>query len=400
MKEKARRQHKTAQIVITIFSSMCLIITVVALTLYMLSFSVPDAAVHVNASHDVGCRVYYVDNDTFGSGIRPQGQNYLLSFTDFIEIDDSLSADFGKTVNASYQYTATVVLAIRHQRGSDQNANPIVFEEKRVQTEIRGSVTDSRITLRLADNQPDGAYRIDPTEYISIYRHFVEEQQLQMQREGITTDRSIRFSADLTLDFTCRISIPEYGIDETSTRCVCIPLSNEVYAPDYTGTPELEATVPAREFEMPGLPVILLLAVWFTANIFAICYCVRKLISKENTARREAEGILRKYSGEMILLTKPANFSKYELIPVPRFQEIVKLTAKTGRYVLCFHNQNIAEFYAVADGYAYCYSLTFDESAASDHDAQKNTETTLPSDEFASDMEILMDELSDMFENK
>jgi len=361
MKRNKRFYSKPAMFSLLFMCFVFIVLSFVAIYHYVQSFNAPDATLHVLARNNTGYSVHYVDNDIFGNGARPANQNYLVSFTDYIEFENSFRADFSQEVEVAYQYSALAVLMIKYQKGSDDNINPVVYEEKFTLSEISGHVKRKQISFNGRDDntQPGGVYRIDPKSYIDIYRRFVKEQREQMYRENVLTGGALNFSAELKVDFSLHISDNDSLIDETLTRGFLIPLTNEVFSVSETGTSSLETSVPVREFKMPGFWLIIPLVLWFVVNILGICHGIRQLTMEKDAQRREVKRILKTYSDEIIISLIPIDLSGYKAMPVFQFRDLLKLAMNMNKCILCFHNEEKAEFCVVADGYVYCYNICF-----------------------------------------
>ena len=360
MKTKAWRRSKTFWVTLCMICTACAIFTVAAVAQYMFASSKPADALRVSAKNDVSYSVCYLDNKTFGSGARPMGQNYLISYTDYIEMNNEITADFSHRVNVSYQYFATTTLMIKHQKSSDQNANPVVFEKRYLLFEANGSIIGDHIALYSTDtaNNPGGVYRINPNTYISIVKNFVSEQREKMQKEGVTS--TLKLSADLLVEYSCHLTVDENEIDETLTRGVSIPLLDEVFMPADTGNPSLELSVAAQASGMPGPLYSVLLVLWLAALIFGICYSIRQLSLETDRVRHEVAVIFKKYSDEIVISAVPIDLSEYKTIPVLRFQELSKLAVNASTCILCFQNEEKANFCAISDQFAYTYNLRYD----------------------------------------
>ena len=332
--------------------------TVVAAARSLFALSGSDAGFYASAENEVSYTVYYVGSGFFGRGARPAGLSYLISYTDYIDVTNKIHADFNQPVTASYRYSATVTLVIRHYKSSDQNTNPVVFKEEYLLFDVSGDVTGDQISLDSADavDNPGDAQRIDPETSMDIYRNFVTDQRTQEQKEGLRS--SAKFTADLMVDFNCHIAVDEKGIDETLTRGVNIPISDEVFIPAETGAPSFEWSVPAQMSPIREPLIGVLLVLWLAAHVFGICYSIRRLTLGKDQIRRDALRIFRKYAGEIVISAIPTDLSGYKTIPVVRFQELVKLAVNTGTCILCYQNDETVEFCAISDQIAYTYSLS------------------------------------------
>jgi hypothetical protein len=241
---------------------------------------------------------------------------------------------------------------IRNQRGSDNNSNPGVYEEKTVLYESGGVEAGNKISM-------GGVYAIYPKRHIDTYRRFVGEQQEKMAREDVIADRALSFSADLLVEFS-RVSASEFAVSETLTHGLRVPLSDEIYDVSATGSPSFELTEALREFVMPGIPVAALIALWFVSLALGGVFSIRRITMDKNKQRREVKKILKKYSDEIYISSHPADLSGYKTIRAISFSELLKLAVNLGKQIVCYHDGERADFCVFSDGYAFnchfCFS--------------------------------------------
>ena len=365
---------KAFPIVLIIVCAAHLAVTALLIVGYMLSFTLPDASVQVSGRNNMHFKVYYLENDFFDAGVAvPQNLHYLMSYTDYIEVENSFSADFSQVVDISYRYTASETLRIKHARNGNGNGNgntnPVVYEEIISLEEINGSASGDTFYLNGNDPaSPGGTYIIHPKEHIETYRHFVEEQLAQMQKENVMASRAVAFGADLVVDFTYNIR-SETGVNETVSRGIIIPLTDEVFSPEDVGTPMFEISIPVRVFKMPGLLTIVLLVLWLVALVAGIFYGIWRFGREKDPLHSELNSILKKYSDEITISMDPLDLSEQKVMYVPYFTELLKLAINLNKHILCYYDDEKAEFCVLADGYAHCYVIWFEPEGQGEGEA-------------------------------
>jgi hypothetical protein len=88
-----------------------------------------------------------------------------------------------------------------------------------------------------------------------------------------------------------------------------------------------------------------------------ICCGIRKLTLEKDESRREVKRILKKYEDEIIVLARPADLTVYKTIQVFQFRELLKLSVNYNKHILCYFDDERAEFFAISDGNAYCFCI-------------------------------------------
>jgi len=333
------------------------IASILALILYVSPYFTPDATLHMAGRHDVGYRVFYMDNGIFDNGSMPNNRHYLMSFTDYWEFESYFSTHFSQVLDIAYNYSVTSTLAIRHIRGNNSSISPIVHDVKSTLAEGSGSVTGDSINLS------NGIFTIDPRGYIDAYFEFVAKQQAQMYRENIITDRATHFSAELAVMFIYQIRSAGGEVNETFTRGYTIPLTTEVYYFSSTGMGTFERSITLRAFTMPSLFTMIVLVLWFVGLIYGVFSSLQKLTQDSNTYRRELKRILSRYGDEIATAQEPAELSEYKTVTFASFAELLKLAVNMGRQIICSHTDTKADFWVIADGCVFCFSLNNDSAS-------------------------------------
>jgi hypothetical protein len=299
---------------------------------------------------------YCSENEFFDDSRRPFGTYYLLSYTDYIEINNNLKVDLNENVSISYIYTVTETLFFRYNRSTNNNTNPIVYEEKNTFVELSGSINNGSALLNGSNDKANGSYIVYPREYIETYRQFIENHREQSERNLFLPDKSISFSAELLVEFSYILQAD--GNRQTVTRGIRIPISAEVYNPEYVGESNFSILNSAHESESASVSRIIP-ALWFFANLGVIFFVNRRFFVKQSRNKNEAVKILKKYSDEIFIAESPPDYTGYKIIHAPQFKELLKLAVNMNKYILCFHNDKKAEFCVHVDNHAFCYILDY-----------------------------------------
>jgi len=304
--------------------------------------------------------IVYLDNDIFSDEVRPQGTYDLLSYTDYIELNNSFSAEFSEESDTSYWYTAKETFIIKHQRTSDNNTNPIVYSKETILSELAGSVKGESMHFGGEnENTPGGLYVVDFDEHIKLYEDFINQHQRMLDTRDFNIDKNVHFTAELLIEFT--YDIKSGGISQAVTRGVRFPISLEVYLPEFTGNQSFSSSVETGRINrnLTALTIVKL-CLWLAANIFGIYFGIRKLLSYKSKQIREADKILNKYSDEIIMSEIPLDLSAFKIIPVPQFKELLKLAITINKHILCYNNNDKVDFCVCVDGYAYRFGIDYE----------------------------------------
>jgi len=330
-----------------------LIANVVFAVIVIVSPPTVKESVSISGRNVVNYTVNYFESDFFPAGENPTGSNFLLSFTDFIEVENTFRVDFDIPHEISYTYSVTESLLINH--GADTTGST-VYQESHIIAEMNGEFNGER--LRLTGSTPDepgGTHIIRPQPHLEVFNEFVDFHREQLKENPLFPDKSVSFNASILLEFVYTIKDDENT--KTITRGVRIPISNEVYSPDYTGDVDFSISPHNENESSPN--AFLLPLIWAVANIAVILQTVRYFTHRADKKHYEAMTILKKYSDEIFISETPLDYTGNKIVKATKFVELLKLAVNMNRYVLCYHDDKLAEFSVVVDGYAFCYKVEY-----------------------------------------
>ncbi|MCL2081683.1 MAG: DUF5305 domain-containing protein [Oscillospiraceae bacterium] len=294
----------------------------------------------VSGNNSLNYTVYYVENEFFGTGKMPRGVNYLMPYTDYIEVTNGI--DIKENTDLAAVLSINETFSIQYKNGTDDS---LVYQEKREVANKKDVTVGNHSTI----------YVVDPWEHIDRYMRFAENRQEQTRaKESHLSGAS--YTAEVSLDFEYLIeSVNGSAAREVLTRQIVIPLSAEVYKPTLTGESsfDLEAGN-GHPAEKPDALAIVMLFLWFAALILIIIFCIRPILNTREKPH-EADIILKKYLPLIIKSIKPLDTSGYKDVYVPEFNELVKLAAALNKNIVCYRYNGEASFCVYTDGLAYCY---------------------------------------------
>jgi len=311
--------------------------------------------------NDLGFRVYYQESELSIENPIPNNLHFLMSFTDYIEIENDFHAQFAEPSEVHYSFSATQSFVIRNAGTVNGNLDPIVYEKSIVITEINGKCDTSYLSFTSKnDEHPGGTFVIYPKSHIDAYREFVEIQARQMQIENVTVQGGRYFSAELLVDFSYTLWLPELEHRENSTAGFSIPLSNEVFSFIETGTPSFNINL--NNSYAQGSLNLLIIAIALALIITCTAGIIRSILMLQadpNPFNQEAVSILKKYHDEIVCTDSPIDVSPYISMKVTDFKELLKLSVNLNKHIMGFINGEQSEFCVVVDNYAYLYKVSY-----------------------------------------
>ena len=354
-----------ALILPTTFALFCIIM----LLLFLITSLRQDNGIEATGRIQSSFRVFYHENDIFPYNPIPNTLHFLQSFTDFIEMDSGLIAQFGnEAVRIYYEYIARERLVIRYLATGDTNTNPIVYEESRILSTSYGNTESYRLVFIPQNaNTPGGIYQIEPRQHLRQYLDFVERHTQQMV-EGTIAPNVRGFGAELFIDFTYVIRIPELNFNQTLTQGYRFTISSEVFniIPIGSGSSNFTEIIYTESNYLPFLSseltilISILLVLCLTLSLFFILRAIKNTNVDENKYRQEAFTIIKKYANEIVVSPDPAELYKYSILRVEHFDELIKLAINLNKHIICYHDNEVAQFSVIVDDHAYFYQISYD----------------------------------------
>jgi len=338
-------------ILLAIFAIMLLVLIIIAVIFAFSQFH-EDYIVSANGRQTLGFRVSYLENAIFPDNPVPSNLDFMMSYTDFIEIDTRFNANFSQEMDIYYTYQTEKRFVIRPMGFADYR---FVFEDIVVLSESSGSATTSQFDL------PTRTYEISPKDYIEKYFYFVADQARQMAAENVIASGFRGFSAELLINFTYTIRVPEFNINQSTTHGYRLSLTTEVYNFVSTGTPNFEwQTNLAIQSRGITLPMMVSFAILVFVALFGLLYNLKQLAANPDEQQREIYDILKKYSHEIIVCDKPIDQTKHELRHVKEFEELIKLAINLSKHISCYRDDVKVEFAVIVGDYAYCWVMEYE----------------------------------------
>jgi len=313
----------------------------------------------VSTHHDLNFEVHYMRNSMFEENPIPQNFNFLMSFTDYILVNDSFRVSVSQPTNIYYDFAATKRLVVV---SSDAGDNVIVFEQSTILDEGSGQSHGTRVQISgMGTLYEDASFALSPRDYIFWYRQFAEYHQQQMIREdimGLGGGRSL--SAELRIDFSYNIHMPEINHRESSSRGFVIPLDSEVYNLVASGTPSNENRVLLSRTEATpaaNAPPVFVFVAGVLICLAALVWSVVMFIKDDDEGESQIMQILKKYSDNLVMTDSAIDFSNSNTVEVKDFKEMLKLSAwLTKPIIYCAESLDV-DFMLAAEDFTYVYSV-------------------------------------------
>lgn len=351
-------KRKIIPLLLVIFFSLIFMALIAYAAIRFIDYFEKIETISASGRQNLAFRVFYMENTPFPENPIPPNWDFLMSYTDFIEIDSSFNATFSQEMDIQYSYRAEKRVVIRPMPSGRS-----VFESHYILTEKSGETRTSRLSFNTENDGPGGMYTIFPKEHIDLYRNFVVDQARQMEAENVIAQGLRGFSAVLYISFTYTVRVPEFGINETVTHGYRIPLTTEIYTLNTTGISNFawEQTIGTTPADI-DLQTAVHFVTLFIFSLAGLLYNIKKLLAHPNPRIREAESILKKYSHEIVIYDRPVSMSHYEPRMVQEFGELLKLAVNLNKHIMCYRHSEYTEFAVIVDNQACIYDIEYHEN--------------------------------------
>ena len=320
-----------------ISAAVCLLASfgLIGFIVYNLTLQRPDDIVSVRESLDVSYLVFQKDNPYIEAPFLGMGENYLSSYTDYIQLDSSYGCLMSERADVEYSYRADIVLISRYKKNPGAPNNPAIMEKTyTIDTETASIKSD----------------KIDVSRSYDLY---LEQYQSELEAFAATIDLPV--SSEVRVDFIIDLQ-SRNGISGTFVRSVTIPVGTEFYNIDLAGdeTRANDYNVPARKIStFTAIVLSLLGAAFFAAGLKLI----ERARNNKSPYRQEIDGYLKNYDEMIINTTSPINFRNYETISVGSFKELLNLSKVVNIPIMYIEEKDAATFYVLNGNLAHLFQV-------------------------------------------
>jgi len=362
-----KKKEKSLELWQVVFSTTVILMLVATALAHLISLSTHEQDTITSEASgriETDVRVFYIENESFPNNPISENLNFLMSFTDFIEMESRFLARLSEEIEVHYTYTSVKRLVVRYRGSSSGEMNPIVLEVNEPLSHVSNTVIAQEISFPNREHDgSEGTYVIFPEAYVDTFLNFVAEQE-RIMNEGTTSRGHASFFAELQIEFVYEVAIPDWGINERLTSGYRLPLLTEVYSivpfGESTFNECLEVPIPSTR--QIALPIVMLFVIIFSVNSYFLFTGIKKLSSEPDAFSREVSEINRKYASEIVasktsLLQLTSLEAQYTCIEIDKFESLLNLAINTNAQIMSYRDEGRAEFVVVKDVFIYYYEI-------------------------------------------
>ena len=332
--------------------------------------------------------VHYVRNNLFPENPIPADLHFIRHLTDFIQLESSFSADFSERFDLIYSYRARKVFRVTHSGAG--GANPVIYQRIIELSEAEGRTTAGRLEFNSEniEGEPGGTYFISPDEYLRLFNQIAEFTGRPGTGDEGGGPALRGLSGELVVEFTYSVRALPVNINESLTRSIRIPISQDVFTLEAAGTPGFTATVAEQAGPAVSMIQAIALGLGIVIGSGGLALGIYRLSYDDNEERRKANDIIKKYGSEIVIAKRPLDLKDYQVVKVLDFEDLIKLAINLNKHITCYKDDEQAAFYVIVDGFAYCLLIKYLAKYASPKEGEIDTATYVKSENPVTDVKI------------
>lgn len=302
-------------------------------------------------------RVYLKPNQFISAPYLEAGEAYILDLIDHVQITSLYN--FSSTAKTNVTGTNKLVarLKVYYKESTDKTNNPEVLKKERILEQKVMSFNENAYSTV-------NTYNLNLSEYLTMLKEFQEQVK-------IAVDGYLEVSAET--DFSGTVGGASYN--NSYANILKIPLSESVVKIDLESAEDETAKVYEGDLVKTNKVVMAFIIIANVVVFAIICVLLRQLFMFTNKTEYERVlgKLLRTYDDIIVNTTSVLDVSKYKLIEIEEFKEILNLSRELLLPIMNYEVTKGKEtwFYVVKDDILYRYIVSADKLEADKNEKNK-----------------------------
>lgn len=295
-------------------------------------------------------RVYLKPNQFISAPYLEAGEAYILDLIDHVQITSLYN--FSSTAKTNVTGTNKLVarLKVYYKESTDTNNNPEVLKKERTLDQKVMSFNENAYSSV-------NAYNLNLGEYLTILKEFQEQVK-------IAVDGYLEVSAET--DFSGTVGGASYN--NSYANVLKIPLSESVIKIEQESSEDETSKVFESDLVKTNKVVMAFIIIANVVVFAIICVLLRQLFMFTNKTEYERVlgKLLRTYDDIIVNTTSILDVSRYKLIEIEEFKEILNLSRELLLPIMNYEVEKGKEtwFYVVRDDILYRYVVSSEKLEA------------------------------------
>lgn len=334
-----------------------IIITFIAVILFAFSFLFISSSLNIktvkekeilnyNTNSKVGYVVNLKENNYFSEKVLPEGEQYITSVIDNIEIDYNYNLSAAKKVNATYNYKIIANVNAHHK--VDATTNKKVWSKDYVLKESEIFNINDDTNINISDK-----IKISYDEYNKIINDFKKDYML-----------AVTSKVDIYMQVFVNGEFDENKFDDESKMLISVPLSEQTIAisKDYKENNNKAITNKVVVKRFNNVFTFVLGVIFGVVGLFLILKQLLQIIQddkKQSNYIKTLRKYLHDYADIIATVKSKPNTSNLKLIEFVNFEELVNAQDDLRVPIIFCEKKKNEEgyFYLITQDCAYFYVL-------------------------------------------
>ncbi len=342
-----KRPYTTYNLLVYMLIPTVIMLVLTFLILKSSMYTKEESVIGYNEIGNIDYKVFLKENNYYQDKYLGKDMQYIASIIDTVNPSFTYELHSKEKLNYTYTYKVTADLII-----SDPNDNNKILYKR-----------PSVIIKDVTDEVNAGSFRVDQDvninydEYNNYVNAFKKEYALSVNSRLVLT---------FNIDVVGKSPLLKEDFKKTSKLVIAIPMSEQtinigIDTSDINNSGTLERNYISQIKKPIALGLGIVVGILSLALLYIVIYNFITNRSKKDIYKSTVKGILREYDRAIVSskTTETIDEDKYNVIEVPRIEELLDAHDSTGKPILFSEDieNNISTFVIVSDEILYKYTV-------------------------------------------
>lgn len=302
-----------------------------------------ELKIKYNEKSNINYKVYLKENDFFEEEYLEMNQTYIASLIDHIDIDFNYNLKLNDKVDGNYSYYIKGIISA--DKSNDSSGN--YWKKEYILSEKKDAKYSNKNKLEINSN-----ISINYQEYNDILTAFKKEY-------GVAMDGKLKVILVITNNITNEKI--ERNILKEANLNLNIPLTSLTIEVPIEAKEKVEDGFLINELVYDNSIIYTILEytsyLLFGLASIGVAYLIIAAIKSESIYHRKLKKILKTYDGILVEVNSFPDLSKFEVIYVKNFEELIDAHSEIRRPINFIQKTNSVKFLLMNEGIAWVYKF-------------------------------------------
>lgn len=306
-------------------------------------------------------KVYLKPNEFINKEYLGPGEAYILDLVDHIQISSLYNFSATEKTNVTGTNKVVARLVVYYRESGDKSGNPEILKKENV-------LDEKVINFNEKSYSTIGTYDLYLTDYLQTLKEF-------QNKVKISVDGYLEISGETYFNG----SVGGATYTDSYSNTLKIPLSSSVIKIDSSKSNEKTNKVYEGDLVKTNKTVMSYIVIANIVVFIIICILLKKLFmfTSKTEYDRELGKILKNYDDIIVNTSNILDISKYKLIEIEEFKEILNLSRELLLPIMNYEVLNGREtwFYVIKDDILYRFIISEDRLKKAKYEEKKDKKT-------------------------